>query len=585
MRVRKNAAKMTAEEWTRFCKAVVALKHTRYAGSSVSIYDQFVAQHGAVRDLETGGEKVADGGHRGPAFLTWHREYLRRFEAALMAVDPRVTLPYWNWGLGDASETTALFGDDRLGPRQGEAGTGSITSGYFSKAGRNGLAWTIHESLRLSTEDTLLRSDSWSVGSLPTMGDILSILALPSYEHTDNNKNFRLRLEAIHGDVHVLVGRRNRREGEDKDVVGHMARAAVSPNDPIFFLHHAQVDRLWALWQMRHPNVPHFIDDENRQGHSASENMWPWNNGQSTPRQTVHQGLVPTFASTDIVRNMDMFDTRALGYIYDGEDAAREIGSVNVTHDWQSVQLLGKYGRRQAIVAGMQTFADADTAGVRVHHTGGRAVEIMVEEEGSKDAERAHAPESVAYLAGKQGVIRNAAGEVVGELGVLRMSNMTGDWWETVHFQHEYTAAIVVATISSYHGSHPAHMRVRDVGTSSFRMAIEEWLYLGAHREHWTEDVSYLVLESGQHRLRDGRQVVAGSASVNHSWKSVMFESALSGDTLVLSQCMSLKGSDPVVTRQRNVGSAGFDVRLQEEEGRDGTHAIESVGYIAMGSS
>src|SRR5205085_2080637 len=26
----------------------------------------------------------------------------------------------------------------------------------------------------------------------------------------------------------------------------------TSPNDPIFFLHHSNVDRLWAIWQKRH---------------------------------------------------------------------------------------------------------------------------------------------------------------------------------------------------------------------------------------------------------------------------------------------------------------------------------------------
>ncbi|KAF6800328.1 tyrosinase central domain containing protein [Colletotrichum sojae] len=26
-----------------------------------------------------------------------------------------------------------------------------------------------------------------------------------------------------------------------------------APNDPVFFLHHTQVDRLWWMWQMRDP--------------------------------------------------------------------------------------------------------------------------------------------------------------------------------------------------------------------------------------------------------------------------------------------------------------------------------------------
>ena len=30
-------------------------------------------------------------------FLPWHREYLLKFEDALVAIDPTVTIPYWDW--------------------------------------------------------------------------------------------------------------------------------------------------------------------------------------------------------------------------------------------------------------------------------------------------------------------------------------------------------------------------------------------------------------------------------------------------------------------------------------------------------
>lgn len=39
-----------------------------------------------------------------------------------------------------------------------------------------------------------------------------------------------------HGNGHIFVG------GENLDFYS-------SPNDPIFFLHHAMLDRVWAIWQ------------------------------------------------------------------------------------------------------------------------------------------------------------------------------------------------------------------------------------------------------------------------------------------------------------------------------------------------
>jgi tyrosinase len=43
---------------------------------------------------------------------------------------------------------------------------------------------------------------------------------------------------AIHGTTHVQVG-------------GHMS-TMHSPQDPIFFSHHAFIDKLWSVWQDCH---------------------------------------------------------------------------------------------------------------------------------------------------------------------------------------------------------------------------------------------------------------------------------------------------------------------------------------------
>ena len=102
MSVRKNAALLTDDQWRRFCNALVQLKHRTVAGSDISIYDQFVAVYLAAEHLvDADGADRPDAAHGGPAFLAWHREYLRCLEVELARVDPDVTLPYWNWGLGE----------------------------------------------------------------------------------------------------------------------------------------------------------------------------------------------------------------------------------------------------------------------------------------------------------------------------------------------------------------------------------------------------------------------------------------------------------------------------------------------------
>ena len=46
---------------------------------------------------------------------------------------------------------------------------------------------------------------------------------------------------AVHAGVHSAVG-------------GDMETGS-SPSDPLFWLHHANIDRLWAKWQKQHPSI------------------------------------------------------------------------------------------------------------------------------------------------------------------------------------------------------------------------------------------------------------------------------------------------------------------------------------------
>ena len=50
-------------------------------------------------------------------------------------------------------------------------------------------------------------------------------------------------IESIHDTIHGLVG-----SG------GHMSWITYSGFDPCFMLHHAMIDRVFAMWQIIHPN-------------------------------------------------------------------------------------------------------------------------------------------------------------------------------------------------------------------------------------------------------------------------------------------------------------------------------------------
>jgi tyrosinase len=52
--------------------------------------------------------------------------------------------------------------------------------------------------------------------------------------------SFQSQINGVHGSVHVRTG-------------GDMSSVPAAAYDPIFYLHHANIDRLWAVWQAANP--------------------------------------------------------------------------------------------------------------------------------------------------------------------------------------------------------------------------------------------------------------------------------------------------------------------------------------------
>jgi tyrosinase len=226
--VRKNQKNLTPTEWARFIHAIEGLAE---AGVPMPRYQDFVEVHRLSMDTMAG---MAWGphtmpGHDGRNFLTWHREYLAKLESALMTINPLVTIPYWDWV------------NDRAIPPQLTVATDlaewGVTRGAFSAA------------------------------SLPTAPTINAVIANMTFTA------FSGALEGPHGWVHNAVG-------------GTMG-LSTSPKDPLFWLHHGFIDKLWADWEVAHPgaNPP-----------NTSETLQP----APIMTRTVNQVL----------------STQALGYVY-----------------------------------------------------------------------------------------------------------------------------------------------------------------------------------------------------------------------------------------------------------------------------
>ncbi len=204
-------------------------------------------------------------------FLSWHRAYLYYFELALQSrLGPRfsilppaesaladVGLPWWDWTSDESHRdgippayTIEQINNSPNPLRSVPIATGSsnVSIGVWSDS----IIQLVREQLPgaiTETGEPQTRRDPDPPEELPQLsnGDdsIESILAASTFE------DFSIRLETgPHNDVHTWVG-------------GSMSLVPTSAYDPIFWSHHAMIDRLWHLWQnsSRGQNPPPRIMD------------------------------------------------------------------------------------------------------------------------------------------------------------------------------------------------------------------------------------------------------------------------------------------------------------------------------------
>lgn len=151
-------------------------------------------------------------------FLPWHRAYLSAFEAICrdLSGNPDFALPYWNWTKDP-----------------------SIPAPFW--------------------QGTLL-DESRSVGPSDRIGDefvgqriIDAILTEPEFELFGSSMPFGQdgtdeRWQRVRGANALLEGTPH--NSVHRWISGNMA-TLMSPRDPIFWLHHCNIDRLWAEWNAR----------------------------------------------------------------------------------------------------------------------------------------------------------------------------------------------------------------------------------------------------------------------------------------------------------------------------------------------
>jgi tyrosinase len=250
---RKDAGgNLTPAEQTAFQNAVVRLvEEGKYLELTQHHMDMTHNMHGSMGEV---------GLYR---FLAWHRRYLLEFEREIQRVDAilrptaaeKLGVPYWRW-----EEPIPAWMEDFLpanDPETGQSPPPRKDAAPPNKATGADIDIIVNQ---FAIQDTGLAGENdytkFTYG-LEGWGRRPNGTRLPGHNHG-----------------HAWIG-------------GIMNNTSTSPTDPMFWLHHAEVDRLWQIWRQTTPTPAPLLSGSDRI-------MDPWSESYD-----------------------ELLDLAALGYVYD----------------------------------------------------------------------------------------------------------------------------------------------------------------------------------------------------------------------------------------------------------------------------
>ena len=221
----------------------------------INVYDSFVLWHifAADEGIPPGTPPgLRNSAHKSPTFLPWHRYFLITLETEITkALDRPFALPYWDWA-ADADDGAPQFASIWTNEMLGGDGD-PVTSGPFQEGLFSIFLETGPDDRPLAHDGRALRRrfDDSDLPALPTSSDVWDMISGTStYDafpySVDTTDGFRGEAEGsvpadgnrrMHNLLHHWIG-------------GDMIPTS-SPNDPVFFLLHCNIDRIWERWMMQ----------------------------------------------------------------------------------------------------------------------------------------------------------------------------------------------------------------------------------------------------------------------------------------------------------------------------------------------
>nr|P80960.2 RecName: Full=Hemocyanin type 2 unit a; AltName: Full=Hemocyanin RHSS2 subunit; AltName: Full=Hemocyanin Rta; AltName: Full=Hemocyanin heavy structural subunit; AltName: Full=RtH2-a [Rapana venosa]pir/JC5632/ hemocyanin dioxygen-binding functional unit - grosse [Rapana venosa] len=211
--LRKNVDSLTEEEILTLQSVMRELQND----SSEHGFQSIASFHGSppLCPSPEANKKVACCVHGMASFPQWHRIFTKQMEAALMGHGAKVGMPYWDWTTSFTKLPRFIpYDDEQLNP--------------FVRITDLEDHFTTRDPQPELFKDPEGGDESFFFRQV--------LIALEQRDYCD----FEVQFEVIHNSIHYWIG------GHQKYGMSTLEYTAY---DPLFFIHHSNVDRLWAIWQ------------------------------------------------------------------------------------------------------------------------------------------------------------------------------------------------------------------------------------------------------------------------------------------------------------------------------------------------
>lgn len=305
-------------------------------------------------------------------------------------------------------------------------------------------------------------------------------------------------------------------------------------------------------------------------------------NGNGTVTYTPNPGFFGSDSFTYVVTDGDLTDSATVNITVNPVSGLSEIGysgiAVDIRHTWTTITLPISFNN-PVVVAGGATRDGGHQGNVRIRNVTSNSFQIRFQEWDYLDG--SHTTENIGYMVVEAGIHTLTDGTQL----VAGTTSLTNEAFQTVSYPASFSAApLVIGQISSDNDTSAVVERIRNVGSNSFQVQMQE--EEAADGIHATETFSYIAIDQGtaQSDTTSLNAVTTGN-TVTQQNTTVNFGSIGQATTpVILTDMQTRDGGDTATLRIRSQSSTSVTLFVEEEKSRDNelSHTTEVAGVLAI---